>query len=296
MTLPVAVLIVNYKIYEDLARTLASLEPFIRPDDQIVVVDQASDADEMRRLCLRRHPQVTWIPTTENIGFAAAVNLGVRQSTAPYLLLLNPDAMLEGPVPEVLERWLRDHPDTAVVGPRVLNMDGTTQASARRFPGPTTALAGRSTWLTTRFPDNWLSRRNLPGRMAVEQLEVDWLAGSCFMTPRAVFTALGGFDDGFFLYWEDADYCRRATDRGLRCVYLPTVAVRHAGGRSVSLDPAPAIRAFHKSAYRLYLKHAGPVGRLFAPLTQMGLWLRGEVRARRASAQIRARRDDSANR
>ena len=108
------------------------------------------------------------------------------------------------------------------------------------------------------------------------------------MTRRSVFDRLGGLDESFFLYWEDAAYCRRAASLGWRCTYLPTVAVRHVGGRSAAQDPATAIRAFHESAFQFHRKHAGAIGRFFLPLTHAALWLRGEWRARRASNEWRA--------
>jgi GT2 family glycosyltransferase len=163
------------------------------------------------------------------------------------------------------------------------------QASARRFPDLTTAIAGRSTWLTRHFPDNWLTRHNLPARTADRPQTVDWLAGSCLLTRRDLFERLGGLDEGFFLYWEDADYCRRAAALGFGCTYLPTVSVRHAVGRSAALNPATAIRAFHASAYRMFAKHAGPLGRLSAPIVRLALWTRGEVLARGALRRTRAR-------
>jgi N-acetylglucosaminyl-diphospho-decaprenol L-rhamnosyltransferase len=92
------------------------------------------------------------------------------------------------------------------------------------------------------------------------------------------------------LYWEDADYCRRAAALHWRTVYLPTVSVRHVGGRSAARDPVPAIRAFHESAFRFHVKHAGRVGRLFAPLTRLALTVRARLlarRARRAKQQTR---------
>jgi len=279
--LSVAVLIVNFRVYDDLDRALRTLDRFLDPQDEVAVVDQDGDADRFGRLAAA-HPRIIAIPSQKNIGFAAGVNLAARHTSAPYLLLLNPDTVIDSPVVRALERWLVDHPDTAVVGPRVLDADGSVQASARRFPGPSAALAGRSTWLTNMFPNNWLSQRNLPGRSTSEPLDVDWLAGSCLMTRRDVFDRLGGFDERFFLYWEDADYCRRAAMLGYRRTYVPAVHVLHMGGRSAAAAPAASIRAFHASAFHLYWKHAGPIGRLFAPLTRLGLWARGEWRVRRA--------------
>jgi GT2 family glycosyltransferase len=289
--LPVAVLIVNYRVYEELDRALASLDRVVRPGDEVLVFDQASQAEACRRVAAR-HPRVRFEPSTGNLGFAAGINRLAALSTAPFLLWFNPDAVVDDAVVEVLEAWLLDHPEVGCVGPRVLNDDGSVQPSARRFPDWSTALGGRSTWLTRHFPNNALSRHNLPGRSADSPVAVDWLAGSCLMTRRDLFQRLGGLDEGFFLYWEDADYCKRAAALGLSCTYLPAVAVRHAGGRSSSRAPEPAIRAFHTSAYRMFRKHASAAGRLVAPVVRLALWARGELvvgRARRDAARAAGR-------
>ncbi len=280
--MPVSVLIVNFKVYEDLDRSLGALRPFLADDDEVVVVD--NDWDRAKRAWLTgRHPGIRVVPTGENIGFAAAVNLAVRHSHRSSLLVLNPDAIVRGPVVRTLEAWLLDHPDTGVVGPRVLNPDGTVQPSARRFPGLTAAIGGRSSWLTERFPNNWLSRRNLLGLTGTAPIDVDWIAGSCFMTTRAAFDRVGGLDEQFFLYWEDADYCRRLASVGLKSTYLPSVSVQHTGGRSSELVPILAIRSFHQSAMRLRVKHGGPLARLSAPIAAVAMRVRMEWRVRRAA-------------
>jgi GT2 family glycosyltransferase len=252
--------------------------PWLGPDDEVAVVDWVSDAVALDPIRLR-FSSVRWVPRHDNRGFAAGVNLAAAAATtAPTLLLLNPDSVVDGPVVRGLERWLADHPRCAVAGPRVLDADGQVQASARRFPGLTTALGGRTSWLTRRFPGNWFARQNLVTTVDGGHQVVDWLAGSCLATPRTVFTELGGLDEDFFLYWEDADYGRRATTRGYECHYVPSVgAVRHTGGESSAHAPVRSLRAFHRSAARLFWKHAG-VGRIWAPLVWLGLWVRGEVK------------------
>jgi GT2 family glycosyltransferase len=284
----VAVLIVNYRVYEDLDRVLASVRRAVRPGDEVVVFDQASQADALASIAAR-YPDVRCIASADNVGFAAGINRAAAVTSAPFLLWLNPDTILDGPVLEALEAWLVAHPDTATVGPTVRNEDGSLQQSARRFPDLSTAFAGRSTWLTRHFPNNPLSRHNLLAQAGTSAMAVDWLAGSCVLTRRDVFERVGGLDEGFFLYWEDADYCRRTAALGLRTMYLPTVAVRHVGGRSAALDPAPAIRAFHASAYRLYAKHCGPAGRLILPVVRAALWARGEWLARAATRRLGGR-------
>jgi GT2 family glycosyltransferase/subtilisin-like proprotein convertase family protein len=264
---PVSVLVLNYLVYEDLDQSLTTLQPFLGADDEVIVVDNASVPERLEWL-VDRHPGIRAIPSERNLGFSGGVNLAARHATRPYLMLLNPDTKVLGPVVRDLEAWLTNHPETGVVGPRVLNPDGSVQASARGFPGVSAVFGGRSTWLSQRFPNNWLSRRHLLGRDSTTPIRVDWVAGSCFMTPRAAFDRVGGLDEGFFLYWEDADYCLRIGDIGLNVTYLPTVSVRHAVGRSAELVPELAIRAFHESALRLYLKHGGWRARLLAPLAR----------------------------
>jgi hypothetical protein len=283
----VSVLIVNFRVYEDLDRSLAALEPCLAGDDEIVVVDNESDAAKLAWV-KERHPAVHVVASAANIGFAAGINAAARRSRCPMLLVLNPDTLVRGPLVRELESWLLSHPDTAVAGPRVFNADGTVQPSARRFPGLTTAIGGRTSWLTERFPDNWASRRNLLGLTGSDPIDVDWIAGSCFMTTRAAFDRVGGFDEQFFLYWEDADYCRRLKAAGLKCTYLPSASVQHTGGRSSELAPFLAIRAFHHSALRLHLKHGGALARLSAPLATLAMRLRLEWHLRRAAVRRRA--------
>jgi GT2 family glycosyltransferase len=286
--LPVSLLIVNFRVYDDLDRCLQAIACALRPGDEVIVFDQESD-EAKRAAVAARHPGVRWIASPRNVGFAAGVNRAAAVARTPRLLWLNPDAVISAPVVEALDAWLTSHPETGCVGPRVVDEDGRVQASARRFPDPTTAIAGRSTWLTRHFPDNWLTRHNLPARTADRPQTVDWLAGSCLLTRRDLFERLGGLDEGFFLYWEDADYCRRAAALGFGCTYLPTVSVQHAVGRSAALNPVAAIRAFHASAYRMFAKHAGPIGRLCAPVVHLALWTRGEVLARATSRRLRTR-------
>jgi GT2 family glycosyltransferase len=283
--LPVSLLIVNYRVYDDLDRCLSAVERALRPGDEVIVFDQESD-DARRAGLEARYPSVRWIASPRNVGFAAGVNRAAAIAQTSQLLWLNPDAVISAPVIDALEGWLSSHPETGCVGPRVVNADGRVQASARRFPNATTAIAGRSTWLTRHFPDNWLTRHNLPARAADRPETVDWLAGSCLLTRRDLFERLGGLDEGFFLYWEDADYCRRAAALGFVCTYLPIVSVQHLVGRSAAINPAVAIRAFHASAYRMFVKHAGGLGRLLAPIVRLALWTRGEILARAALRRI----------
>ena len=137
-----------------------------------------------------------------------------------------------------------------------------------------TLFAGRSSWLTRRFPDNRWSRRNvLSGPDVTTAVTVDWVSGASMMIRRAAFDEVGGFDERFFLYWEDADFCRRLRTGGWLTAYVPEAAVVHHGGRSAGSDLRPLV-AFHSSAFRYHLTHSGRLGRAASPLVAVILGLR----------------------
>jgi GT2 family glycosyltransferase len=270
----VAVVIVNYQSYDELHGCLSSIERACG-SVSVVVVDHASRRDAADRLS-QGFPNVELRRVASNDGFAAGVNNGARATSSQFILLINPDCVLEPEAACRLVDWLERNPDVAVAGPRIRNADGTVQPSARRFPDLTTAVAGRSSWLTRVLPGNPISRRNLPARdpADVTPLEVDWVSGACMCVRRDAFDAVGGLDEGFFLYWEDADFCRRLKNAGWRTMYVPTAGAVHVGGRSSRHAADAALEAFHQSALRLYRKHAGPAGRLLTPIVYAGLKVR----------------------
>jgi GT2 family glycosyltransferase len=276
----VDVVIVNYRSYDELTRCLASLDRSRAHLQQVVVVDHESNLEAAARIAAA-FPWVRLIERSTNEGFATGVNLGVRQTRAPFILLLNPDCVVDEQRLHELIAFAQQHPHAAIVGPRILNADGSVQGSARRFPGLTTAFAGRSSWLTRRFPNNPLSRRNLPALDAQETpLDVDWVSGACMLVRREALDQVGGMDERFFLYWEDADLCRRLTDVGWRIVYFPGATIVHAGGRSSIHAYRESLYAFHRSALFLFRKHAAGPARLFQPLVYLALHARLQLMLR----------------
>ena len=270
---PLAVVVVNYQSYDELRDCLASLE-HADGAPPVIVVDHASDARAADALS-SDFPAVRFLRVEANEGFAAGVNRGVREAHGPFVLLLNPDCVVEPATCATLVEWMRAHPDVGAAGPRIHNANGTLQATARRFPDLTTGIAGRSSWLTRVLPRNPLSRHNLLARQdASSPIAVDWVSGACLIARRDAFDAIGGMDEGFFLYWEDADFCRRLGEAGWRTVYVPSTAVTHVGGRSSRHSATASLEAFHRSAFRLYWKHSSAPARLLAPLVFGALRLR----------------------
>jgi GT2 family glycosyltransferase len=268
----VSVIIVNYRSYDDLIGCLVAVLSEHIGSLEVVVVDQQGDA---RAAIIReRFPETTLIPNPHNTGFAAGVNLGASRAAGRYFLVVNPDTVVSVGLIGALAAALDAHPDVAIVGPRIFNGDGTLQPSARRFPDVTTGLGGRMSWLTRVAPNNWLTRRNLDASRATEPVEVDWVSGACMMIRRSAFDAVGGMDERFFLYWEDADLCRRLRTAGYRTMYVPTVSAIHAGASGSRRAAVRSLVAFHRSAFRYYWKHGSLLARIFAPFVQLALWAR----------------------
>jgi N-acetylglucosaminyl-diphospho-decaprenol L-rhamnosyltransferase len=212
----------------------ACLDAALRFCDDVVVVDNASRDATVDRVRARRG--VRLIANGENRGFAAAVNQGVRALDRPFVLLLNPDAVLETALDAMVESCRE--PDVAAVGGKLLDSGGRPQTGflVRRFPGGWT-LAFEVLGVNRLLPSNPVNRRyraldldpDLPA-------EVDQPAGALFMLRRDVWEALGGFAEDFYPLWfEDVDFARRARERGYRLRYVPAVSARHRGGYSAGL-------------------------------------------------------------
>ena len=240
----------------DLARGAADGGPI---DWTALVVDNAS-LD--RGTALAELPRTTVIANARNAGFGAAVNQAARATSAGLLWLLNPDCEVVPGAFAALRATLDRHADCAIAAPRLLNQDGTVQASARGEPGALTGLFGRNTLLTRLFPSSRIARRNLPAAdlvaSGVESAPVDWVMGAAMLVRREAFDLVGGFDERYFLYWEDADLCRRLRARGLATRYVPGARVVHEGGASARTDSRESTRAFHHSAYVYYITHVVP--------------------------------------
>jgi GT2 family glycosyltransferase len=260
------VVVVAYRSRDYVTACLDSLEA--ARDDlrvEVTVVDNDSvdgtvEAVRSRRPSLGLH--ATAVPMGTNAGFARASNTGIARGRAPYVLLLNPDTVVGRGSLTSLVRFAQQHPHAGVVAPRLTNPDGSDQLTARAFPTPAAAVFGRRSPLTRWFPRNPWSSRVLAGREAstgTQPFRVDWVSGAAMLVPRRVIEHVGGLDEGFFLFWEDADWCRRIHDAGYEVWCLPSVHVVHdeGGTRRHSWTPV-TLRSFHAGAYRYWRKHHAP--------------------------------------
>lgn len=237
------VVIVSHDCRELLADCLASLGP----ESHIVVVDNAS-RDGTVGSVRTAYPNVDLVPLDENRGFAAATNLGIARTTAPYVLALNPDTVLPSGAVDALARVLDEHPEVGICGPKLIRRDGSLDHAARRsFPTITSSLGHFLGFATSyRAPH-------------VEYGPVDAVNGAFMLIRRAALDEVGMFDEGYWMYMEDLDLCYRFARVGWVTWYEPSVSVVHV--KHGSAEPTKTARlniAFHRGMARFYRKHYAP--------------------------------------
>ncbi len=256
-----SVTICSWNTVDDLRACLESLEAereTLPPSRlEVVVVDNAS-ADGSPDMVEAEFPWVRLLRQTENLGFTGGHNLAIAHRQGRHVALLNSDTVVHPGAIATLYAALEGSTDVGVIGPKLLNPDGSLQYSCRRFPNPV-AAAFRNTLLGRLFPDNPFVRDYLMKDFDHGQTrDVDWVSGAALFIHERAVERLGGLDPAFFMYCEDTDYCRRAHDAGLRVVYLPEAVVTHAIGRSTDRVANKMIVRFHRSMLRYYGKHLVP--------------------------------------
>lgn len=258
----VSICVTHYRSPDDLWRCLASIdETLSEVPHEVCVADSAATSQVAQRIG-GAHPSVRYLPFPANVGFARLVNAGLAWARAEHVIILNADTRLRpGTVPGLI-RVLSDHPDVGLVGPRLIYEDGNWQRSAFRYHRPLTVAArrtrvGASRWGRAeldRFEMHDLGTPNGDGPVAV-----DWLMGAAWAVRGAAAAEVGPLDEGYFLYFEDVDWCRRFWEAGWKVVWQPDVEVVHAYGRSsggsaVDVLRNPYVRTHIRSAVRYFAK------------------------------------------
>ena len=249
-------IVVSFNGRDYLRRCLASvLEHTKGVSCEVIVVDNAS-WDGSAQMVEAEFPQTALIRLPVNVGFAAGCNRGMQRAAGEFILLLNPDTELAEDAFSPMVAYCRQNPAVGILGPKLLNGDGSLQLSCRRFPSHLTSLFNRQSVLTRLFPRNPFSRRYLMTDWAHDRISpADWLSGACAMLRREMVERVGGMDEGYFMYIEDVDLCYRAHQAGYEVVYFPQVAVTHHIGKSTESMPNRSIVQWHRSMWRYYRKH-----------------------------------------
>lgn len=266
----VATIIVNYRTPGLTVEALRSLAAPGERLGRVIVVENGSGDDSAAQLAaaIRAEGWQDWaelIPVTTNRGFAAGSNVGLCHALggqpSEFLLLLNPDTVVRPDAVRTLVEFLRRHKRAGLAGSRLEDPDGLPQRSAFRFPGVLSELEGGLRFgPATRL----LHRQVIAPPIRHDAHRTDWVAGASLMIRRSVIEDIGLLDEGFFLYFEEVDYCRRARAAGWECWYVPQSRVVHLVGQAsgVTDNRQPPRRVpdyWFESRRRYFRRHHGVV-------------------------------------
>lgn len=258
-----AVVTVTYNSSRHLASFLDSVASS-EPQDVLVVIADNNSADiEQTRAAAKDHGAIV-LALPDNRGYGGAINAAVQ--TLPVdidaILISNPDVALHPGALSAMRAALESDPGIGAVGPTVLNADGSTYPSARNLPSMRSGI-GHALFARV-WPNNPWSRNYRADHDMETSRNVGWLSGSCLLVRRTAFDQLRGFDESYFMYFEDVDLGYRLGKAGWLNRFVPEAVVTHTGAHSTSTESARMLRAHHDSAYRyLQKKYPGP---LLAPV------------------------------
>ena len=279
------VVIVNYRTADltiDCLRSLEAERPRV-PRMSVVVVDNASGDESAPHIAaaISSNSWSSWVSLSvqeRNGGFASGNNAAIRPALqspdAPhYVLLLNPDTLVRPGGVQALVEFMDVHPAVGIAGSRLEDTDGKPQRSAFRFP---TVLSEAESGFRVALLTRVLARRVVAPPVPDDAGPAQWVAGASMIVRKEVFDAIGLLDEGYFMYFEEVDFCRRAARAGWPCWYVPQSRVIHLVGQSSGVtDPGQAARP--RPAYwfdarrRFFLTHYGPLRTFLADM----LWASG---------------------
>ncbi|PIE24479.1 MAG: glycosyl transferase [Planctomycetota bacterium] len=223
---------------------------------QVIVVDNASE-DGSAAAVAEEFEDVLLLAQDRNLGFAGGVNLGFEAAQEELIVLLNTDVSFEPEALEALAHHVEQEPRLGVCGPRVSFADGSFQSSYWRFPS-LWQLFCTSCYLYKLFPRTRLfDGERYGGQVFSEPHEVDAVSGCVFLLRRSLIDRIGGLDEGYFMYFEETDLCRRARAAGVSVGYFPGASFVHFGGVSARLARRRNFLQFRRSRVRFFRKHHG---------------------------------------
>jgi N-acetylglucosaminyl-diphospho-decaprenol L-rhamnosyltransferase len=252
----VSVVVVNYNSGHYLERCVRSIvDGAGEASVQIVLVDNASADDSLER-ATRVTPDATVLRSDRNRGFGAAANLGVLAAEAPFVFLLNPDAVISGGTLAGFLKVAGDHPRAGIIGCLTKNPDGSVYPSARKIPTAAESLGHM--FVGPFVPGNrWSRAYTIAGWDRRSERQVEWVSGSSMLLRAEALREVGVFDEAYFMYVEDVDLCTRMRAAGWEVWYSPELEVEHVVGSSTR-GSKRMTREHSRSIYRYYVKHRSP--------------------------------------
>lgn len=249
----VGVVTVAYRSDRVLSGFLDSIPAASAEPVAVVVADNAPEAGDATGLSVAAG--AVHVPLPSNPGYGGAVNAGVRELPAAveWVLISNPDVVLAPGAIDALREMGDSDPAIGAVGPAVLNPDGSVYPSARAVPSLRTGV-GHALFANLWQRNPWTLAYRRESDPSNESRDAGWLSGSCLLVRRSAFEQIDGFDDGYFMYFEDVDLGFRLGRAGYRNVYEPAAQVTHVGAHSTGGESARMVAAHHESARRFLSK------------------------------------------
>lgn len=263
----VAAVVVNYNAGEALTGCVASVAA--EEVEEIVVVDNAS-SDGSTEAAAASFPDVLVVRPGRNLGYGAGANRGAAETSAPYVIVCNPDLVVVPGAVRRLTEVLDEHGDVAIAGPMLRDLSGAVYPSGREFPSLADAVG--HAFLGLVWGGNpWTRRYRRLGAEQHRARDADWVSGAFFVVRRLAFESIGGFDERYFMYLEDVDLCWRLHRAGWRVRYEPDAEVVHEQGRSASRRPYAMLLAHHRSMWRFARQSAEGNEKKLLPFVAVGL-------------------------
>ncbi|MCX8009593.1 MAG: glycosyltransferase [Ignavibacteria bacterium] len=251
-----SIIIVNYNVKAFLQNCLASIQKAVEKiEHEIFVVDNASD-DGSVELIKKNYPSVKLIELKTNLGFSRANNIALAQCGGEFICIINPDTIVQENTFQTLIEFLTKNPEAGLVGCKILNPDGSLQLPCRRsFPTPWVAFT-KVIGLSTLFPKSKLfSKYNLTYLDENQTYEVDAVSGSFMFLRKEVYLKVGGFDEAFFMYGEDLDFCFRIKENGYKVFYVHSTQIIHFKGESTKRSNLDELSVFYNAMQLFVKKH-----------------------------------------
>lgn len=222
-----SIIILNYKTKELVEKNVSSIEhSCLNIAHEIIIIDNCSP-DNSYEVLSRKYPGYTVRKTQKNVGFAAGMNIGIRQAKGRYILIANPDIQFGPKIIESMVEYMDEHREIGLLGPKLLNPDGTIQWSCLHFPSFFTPIFRRTVLGHFSFAKKHIASYLMKDHDHKTIQPVDWMIGACMMARKKAINSVGLFDEKYFLYIEDTDWCRRFWKKGYHVVYYPREVVIH---------------------------------------------------------------------
>jgi N-acetylglucosaminyl-diphospho-decaprenol L-rhamnosyltransferase len=250
-----SIILVNYNGSAFLDNCLNSIEQTAKQSDREVVIIDNCSTDDSIKLVKDNFSHFKLISSQVNLGFSKANNLAIKHSQGKHLLFLNTDTILIENTPQILSEYLNQHQDIGAIGSRITFEDGSYQLSGGKLPNLAIELWDKIKYGLDRRWHQVFS--GIYDRQYSTIREVGWLTGACLMIRRDVFEQIGGFDESFFMYFEDKDICKRVHEAGFKVIYYPETSLIHLLGGSSQGIKKSVNTYYRDSQLYYYQKHLG---------------------------------------